>query len=234
MRQYLGLGAALLLAVACSDPTSAADKTSVQSATKSAECPPDQKGNGIAVSSRYDYKDLEQANKWRDEMFPRSCAESLAELVPDLPAGFGVMPTSRPYIMNDKHVFLSFAELREPLYNDEGWPNTPQDLDMIQFEIVRFDDAEIAKVREWMATNPGDFMTTELNGHEIFLMGGMATGRRGQGDRLSGGLTAIYDKGLVVRLVHHSIYSQTGGVDVSPLVETVMGDILARAERQGY
>lgn len=230
MKRFLLLSAAVLILAACGG----ADSTSGGGSSKSAECPPDQKGSGVLVSSKYDYNDILDANKWRKDMFPRSCAGLLADLVPTLPAGYGIKPTHKPYVMNDNQVYLGFAELREPLYNEEGFANLAQDQDMIEFEIVRFTEDELSKVKTWMAENPDHFMTTEMNGQTIYLMGGWATGRQNKGDRLTGGLTAIYDKGIVVRLVHKSIYKQQKELEVSNLVETVMGDILDRAQKAGY
>ncbi|MEL6859899.1 MAG: hypothetical protein AAFO74_16040, partial [Pseudomonadota bacterium] len=89
-----------------------------------ADCPPAQKGDGLLVSSRFNYDDLLESNKWRETMFARDCAGDLGKLIPDLPAGFGVIPTVRPYIMNEQQVYLAYAPLPDPLYNDE-MPNIP-------------------------------------------------------------------------------------------------------------
>lgn len=197
------------------------------------DCPPLQKGNGIMVSSRYNYDDLLKANQWRTEMFPRACAGNYADLIPDLPAGFGVVPTHKPYIMTDNHVHLAYGELPDELFAEEGIANVPLDLNRIDFEIVKFTDDEIAKVRAWMDDNPKSFQTNEVNGETVFLIGGFGTGRPGKGDRLATSLHAFLDDGTVVRVIHPSIFSQTGDPDFSPLVISIMGDILERADRAG-
>lgn len=195
----------------------------------SADCPPDQKGNGIMVSSRYDYEDLLEANKWRTEMFPAACAGSLAKLVPDMPSGFGVKPTHKPYVMNDDQVYLAYARLPEQLYLDEETANVPIDIETIEFEIVRFSDDERKTLTDWMAANPKNYRTSSVAGQDVYLIGGFGSGRPGKGDRLATSLHALLDDNIVVRVSHKDLFSQRGGLETPPLVETVLGDIIARS-----
>lgn len=192
----------------------------------SADCPPIQKGNGIMVSSRYDYDDLQKANQWRTDMFPASCAGSLASMIPDLPDGFGVAPTTKPFIMTEDHVHLGYGELPEELFLEDGITNYPPNLNLIEFEIVRFTDDEMKTIRDWMDANPKNYMTGEVRGEPVYLIGGFGTGRPGKGDRLATSLHAFPSDNLVVRVSHKSLFTQRGGLELSPLVERVMGDIL--------
>lgn len=200
------------------------------SKTASTDCPPVQKGKGIRVSSRYDYQDLLEANRWRTEMFPRDCAGSLAALVPDMPMGYGVRPTNRPYVMTNDQVYVAYASLPDPLYLGEDNPNIPPDLDAIEYEIVRFSDDEITKLRDWMTQNPQNYLTGDIQGEPVYLIGGFGSGRPGKGDRLATSLHALLDDNIVVRVSHKSLFSQRGGLDPSPLVKTVMGDIINRSK----
>jgi len=194
-----------------------------------ADCPPEQKGNGIMVSSRYDYDDLLEANKWRTEMFPAACAGSLSALVPDMPDGFGVKPTHKPYVMNDEQVYVAYARLADPLYLDDETANIPMDLETIEYEIVRFSDDEWKTLTDWMTANPDSFLSGDVAGQDVHLIGGFGSGRPGKGDRLATSLHALLDGNIVVRISHKDLFSQRGGLDVPPLVETVLGDIIARS-----
>lgn len=205
-------------------------ETNAASNTASADCPPNRKGNGVAVSSRYDYQNLLAANRWRKEMFPRACAGPLGALVPDLPMGYGVRPTNRPYIMTNEQVHLAYATLPDPLYLEEDMPNIPQDLDTIEYEIVRYSNDEIAKLRDWMAQNPKDYLTGDVQGTPVYLIGGFGTGRPGKGDRIATSLHVPLEDNIVVRVSHKSLFSQRGGLDISPLVETIVGDIINRSK----
>ncbi|MFN3211990.1 MAG: hypothetical protein ACE37M_02685 [Henriciella sp.] len=191
------------------------------------DCPPEQKGNGVMVSSRYDYEDLIEANKWRTEMFPAACAGSLAALVPDLPSGFGVKPTHKPYVMNDEQVYVAYARLVEPLYLDEETANVPIDVETIEYEIVRFTDEERTTLADWMTANPDSYLSGSVAGHDVYLIGGFGSGRPGKGDRLATSLHALLDDNIVVRISHKDLFSQRAGLDVPPLVETVLKDIIA-------
>ena len=225
MRQVLLAGAALALVAACGG----GDDGPTQSANSNAsDCPPEQKGNGVMVSSRYDYEDLAKANQWRSEMFPSTCAGRLAKLVPDLPPEFGVMPTRKPYVMNDDQVYVAYARLPEPLYLEPDTPNIPMDLETIEYEIVRFTDDEMTTLTDWMDANPNNFLTGEIAGKEVHLIGGFGSGRPGKGDRLATSLHALLAENIVVRVSHKDLFSQRGGLDVPPLVETVLGDIISR------
>lgn len=221
-------GLALALVTACGAPSGGST-----SKAAGADCPPLQKGNGIMVSSRYDYEDLIEANKWRTDMFPASCAGQMAPLIPDMPDGFGVVPTNKPYIMTDDHVYLAYAELPHPLYLDEDIPNIPVDLNRIEFEIVRFTEEEMTTLRDWMAANSDNYLTSELDGQPVYLIGGFATMRMGKNDRLATSLHAFLEDGTVIRVSHKSLFTQGSGFELSPLVQTLLGDILRRAEAAG-
>lgn len=191
-------------------------------------CPPAQKGNGIAVSSRFDYDDLLDSNRWRDEMYSKSCAGALAAYVPDLPDGFGVVPTVRPYIMNEDQVYLSYGEIPEPRIDEEsGQPNVPADLDRIDIEIRRFSAEELTEARTWLAANPKDYVTAEIGGETVYLVNGLGFGRMGKGDKLLTALQVFKDNGVVLRVSHRSLFNSAGGLSISPLVDGVMSDMLA-------
>lgn len=227
MRSILLASFASIVLVACGGGGDLGPSGSQRSA--SADCPPEQKGDGIMVSSRYNYEDLIEANKWRNEMFPATCAGSLAALVPDMPDGFGVKPTHKPYVMNDEQVYVAYARLVEPLYLDEETANVPVDLETIEYEIVRFTDEEHKTLTDWMTANPESFLSGSVAGHDVHLIGGFGSGRPGKGDRLATSLHALLDDNIVVRISHKELFSQRGGLDVPPLVETVLGDIITRS-----
>ncbi|GAB5454763.1 MAG: hypothetical protein Hens2KO_09920 [Henriciella sp.] len=222
------VSAAAIIALGACDGS---NELSVSSSNTSAaaDCPPEQKGEGIMVSSRYDYEDLIEANKWRTEMFPAACAGKLSALVPDLPNGFGVKPTHKPYVMNDEQVYVAYARLVEPLYLDEETANVPVDLETIEYEIVRFTDEERKTLSDWMTANPDSYLSDSVAGHDVHFIGGFGSGRPGKGDRLGTSLHALLDNNIVVRISHKDFFSQGGGLDVPPLVETVLGDIIARS-----
>lgn len=228
MRQHLLISAAIICLAACGGTSEGGNGSATRSAG-AIDCPPEQKGNGIMVSSRYDYEDILEANSWREEMYPSACAGALANLVPDLPEGFGVKPTHKPYVMNDNHVYFAYAELPEPLYLEEGVPNQPRDMEMIEYEIVRFSSDEIATLKTWMTANPDNYLTSSVRGHDVHLIGGFGSGRPGKGDRLATSLHAFLDNNIVVRISHKSLFTQRGGLEIAPLVESVLGDILQGA-----
>ncbi|MEL6413665.1 MAG: hypothetical protein AAFQ15_01840 [Pseudomonadota bacterium] len=181
------------------------------------------------VSSRYDYEDLQAASRWRTEMFPASCAGTLASMIPIMPEGFGVRPTTKPYIMTDDHVHLGYAEIPDPLYLENDMANIPPDLNSIELEIVRFTDNEMTTIRNWMDQNPDNYLTGDIDGHPVYLIGGFGTGRPGKGDRLATALHAFPGDNLVVRVSHKSLFTQGSGLTLSPLVQQVMGDIVEGA-----
>ena len=226
MKSGLLLVASVLTLAACGAPSMGGG----EAGRSAANCPPERKGDGLMVGQRYDYEDLMRANRWRAEMFPSSCAGSLAMYVPDMPEGFGVMPTHKPFIMNDNQVHLIYAEMPETLYNEDDIAITPMDMERIEFEIVRFTSDEMKLVQDWMSENPNGYLSGNLNGTDVYLIGGFGTGRQGKGDRLATSLHAFLPGDIVVRVSHKSLFSQRGGLELSPLVETVLGDILERAE----
>ena len=218
----LTLVAGLAVLTACGGDSN----ESASSSRVSADCPPIQKGNGVMVSSRYNYGDLQKANQWRTDMFPVSCAGSLADMIPSLPDGFGVAPTTKPFIMTDDHVHLGYGELPEELFLEDGITNYPPNLNLIEFEILRFTDEEMTLVRDWMKANPDNYMTGDVNGQPVHLIGGFGTGRPGKGDRLATSLHAFPGDNIVVRVSHKSLFTQQSGLQLSPVVQRVMGDIL--------
>jgi hypothetical protein len=185
------------------------------------------------VGSRFDYDDLAEMNTWRETMFARSCAGALGDLIPDLPAGHGVVPDTRPHIMTDKQVYLSYAPLPDPLYIDE-MANVPPDLDRINFEIVQFSEEEKTKLQSWLDQNPDEYLSGRVADQEVYLLGGFATMRPGKGDRLSTALHFFLGQNTVVRINHKSLFTQTPGLQISPIVESYIRDITERAERAGY
>lgn len=225
------IGAMTCVLVACGGQSF--DETGAGSETANADCPPVQKGNGIAVSSRFNYDDLLESNRWRDTLYARDCAGALGALIPDLPSGYGVIPTVRPYVMNEQQVYLAYAPLPDPLYIDEV-PNIPLDIKRMDFEIVQFSADEMSKLKAWMAQNPSDFFSGQVGSREVYLIGGFAATRPGKGDRLSTALHLLLENNTVVRISHKSLFTQTPGLVVSPIVESFVQDISARATRAGY
>ena len=210
------------------NPSNGAGAANNEGTRAAGACPPVQKGNGIAVESRFDYDDLLDSNRWRDEMYSKSCAGSLAAYVPDLPEGFGVVPTMQSYIMNEDQVYLSYGEIPEPRIDElSGQPNVPADLDRIDVEVRRFSTDELAEAKAWLAANPKDYMTAEINGETVYLVNGLGFGRMGKGDKLLTALQVFQDNGVVLRVSHRSLYTSAGGLTISPLVERVMSDMLA-------
>lgn len=190
------------------------------------ECPPAQKGKGIAAGSRYNYDDRIASNEWRDAMYSKSCAGSLAAYVPDLPDGYGLVPTIWPYIMNENQVYLSYGEIPEPRMDEvSGQPNVPLDLDRIDIEVRRFSPDELTQAKTWLSANPQDYLTAEVDGKTVYLVNGLGFGRMGKGDKLLTALQMFQDNGVVLRVSHRSLYNSAGGVTISPLVEQVMSDM---------
>ena len=185
------------------------------------------------VGARFDYEDLAEMNSWRETLFARSCAGALGDLIPDLPAGHGVVPDPRPYIMNDTQVYLSYAPLPEPLYFDEI-ANVPADLDRFSFEIVQFSDDEMTKLQTWLAQNPDSYVSGRVADQDVYLLGGFASIRPGKGDRLATSLHLFLGKNTVVRISHKSLFTQTPGLQISPIVESYIQDITERAKRAGF
>lgn len=219
------------LIVACSGPVSG--DTVSASGKSDADCPPVRKGDGLMVGARFDYEDLAEMNSWRATLFARSCAGALGDLIPDLPAGHGLVPDPRPYIMNDTQVYLSYAPLPDPLYFDEI-ANVPADLDRFSFEIVQFSDDEMTKLQTWLAQNPDSYVSGRVADQDVYLLGGFASIRPGKGDRLATSLHLFVGKNTVVRISHKSLFAQTPGLQISPIVESYIQDITERAKRAGF
>lgn len=132
--------------------------------------------------------------------------------------------------MNNEQVHLAYAALPDPLYLEEDIPNVPLDTDTIEYEIVRYSNAEIASLRGWMAENPTDYFTGDVQGTPVYLLGGFGTNRPGKPDRIATSLHILLDDNIVVRVSHKSLFSQRGGLDISPLVETIVSDIIDRSK----
>lgn len=222
----VGLTATIALG-ACGGGSDAPNGGGGESAAKAGNCPPVQKGDGILASSRFDYEDLLESNSWRDEMFSRSCAGSLGAYVPDMPEGYGLVPTVQPYIMNEDQVYLSFGEIPDPRIDEtSGQARVPMDMDRIDLEIRRFSADELSEARTWLAANPGEYFTAEVAGETVYLVNGLGFGRMGKGDKMLTALQAFLDNGVVLRVSHKSLFNPNGGVNISPLVERVMSDML--------
>ncbi|MEM7728439.1 MAG: hypothetical protein AAF311_04105 [Pseudomonadota bacterium] len=196
-------------------------------------CPPDKKGSGISVASRYDYEDLLEAGKWRTEIFPRRCAGELGAIVPDLPDGYGLAPSSRPYIMNADHIYLEYADMEGVVDNGEAMDNVPQGNDRIFFEISRYSADELARLRQWMAENPDNYLTRTVDGQTVYLMAGVGIFFQERTIRVPAGLTAIYDNGLLIRLSHASMFTRDRDAPVDPLALGLFRDMMQRAEASG-
>lgn len=225
MRIGLLISTAAICLAACGGAGGANDGSSASA--RPSDCPPEQKGSGVMVNMRYNYEDLLAANKWREDMFPSACAGTLANLVPDLPEGYGVMPTTKPHVMSSDQVYVAYAEMPEPLYSEPDNPNMPRDMDIIEYEIVRFSDDEMTQLRSWMTANPDNFLAGSVQGKEVYLLGGFGSGRPGKGDRIATSLHAFLDDNIVVRIRHKSLFTQQAGLHMAPLVESLLGDILA-------
>jgi type IV secretory pathway ATPase VirB11/archaellum biosynthesis ATPase len=133
--------------------------------------------------------------------------------------------------MTKDQVHVAYAALPEPLYLGDDNPNIPPNLDSIEYEIVRFTAEEVATLRAWMTQNPDNYIAGEIRGEAVYLLGGFGSGRPGKGDRLATSLHAILADNIVVRVSHKSLFSQLGGLEPSPLVVTVMGDIIDRSKQ---
>ena len=217
---------------ACGDENdSSRDSSSANGAklaSASGDCPARQKGNGLSVSSRYDVEELIESNKWRTEMFSKTCAGALQDRVPDLPEGFGVIPTVKPYLMGDDHVYLGYAELPETLISEmTGQAFVPNNMEPVFFEIRRLPDEEMQIIKDWIASNPSEYFISEVRGQTVYLVGGFGLGRTAKGDRVSTSLQAFLDNNLVLRVTHKSLYDTPGQVTISPLVERIMGEMIA-------
>ncbi|MGB3456737.1 MAG: hypothetical protein WBG08_08540 [Litorimonas sp.] len=185
------------------------------------------------VASRYDYEDVLAAGKWRTEIFPRSCAGALGAIIPDLPDGYGVAPTSRPYIMNSEQVYLEYAEMDGVAEMGEGMDFVPQGNDRIHFEISKYSADELARLRQWMADNPDDYLTRTVDGRTVYLMAGVGVFFQERTIRVPSGLTAIYDNGLLIRLSHASLFTQDRNAPDDPLAMNLFRDMMQRAEAAG-
>ena len=224
------LGSCLTLTACGGGNEAVGEDGSKSAANRSAECPPEQKGDGIMVSSRWDYEAIQKAQNWQTEIPPRSCAGSLSRYVPEFPEGYGLAPSHRPYVMNDNQVFLTVAELPEQLVNEHGTANVPQGLQMLSVEILRYTGDEIAKLQTWMENNPDSYRTTQVDGKAAYLMGGMALTRLEKKDRLASGLVVILDDNVVVKVFHPDVYRMaTEVLEPSGIVYEITKDILDRA-----
>ncbi|MEM1036733.1 MAG: hypothetical protein AAGI14_08240 [Pseudomonadota bacterium] len=65
--------------------------------------------------------------------------------------------------------------------------------------------------------------------YDAHFLGGLGRGCLGKNDRLVTFLHVLLDGNVVVRIRHKGLFSQRGGLDVAPLLETVLGDITARS-----
>ena len=112
--------------------------------------------------------------------------------------------------------------------------NVPPDLDRINFEIVQFSDEEMTKLQTWLDQNQDDFLSGRVADQDVYLLGGFATVRPGKGDRLATSLHLFIGNNTVVRISHKSLFTQTPGLQISPIVESYIQDITERAKRAGY
>ena len=82
------------------------EESSGGGSSTASNCPPEQKGDGVMVGSRYDYEDLLEANKWRTEMFDARCADDLAFMTPELPAGWDLIEATGVAVDSRDHVWV--------------------------------------------------------------------------------------------------------------------------------
>jgi hypothetical protein len=218
---------------ACGDEDASGVSGSARDDT-AAYCPPDKKGNGIMVSSRFDIDDVLSAQKWRRDMFPKSCAGTLADLVPDLPDGYGIPPAARPYTMNSDQVYLAYAETKGVPDGADIQTGIPRDNDVLYFEISRYTPEEYAQLTQWMADNPGDYLDRSIDGQTLYLMGGVGIFFGQRKINVPRGLTALYDDSqIVIRMSHASLFNPIPDQPIGASAEALMRDILKRAEKAG-
>ena len=211
-RQIFAATCAGLLLSACGGSGDGGTGNFASSGDRGAECPPEQKGDGLMVGSRWNFEDLEKAQNWQVEIPPSSCAGALGELIPDFPAGYGLMPNNKPYVMNNQQVYLLVAEVPDQLKNEYGGAFIPENHAGLGMEILRFTSDEKSKTRTWMEANPGSYRTTEVDGHEVYLMSAVALARPNKRDRMGGGLVALLSDNIVVKLTHPEVYRQDSDV----------------------
>ena len=209
MRKTLLASCCWLLLSACGsagkDGTGQAEAGSA-GGERSAECPPVRKGDGVLVSSRWDFEDLERFQNWQETIPPANCAGALGKLIPDFPEGYGLTPNNKPYVMNNEHVYLLLAKVPDQLKNEYGGAYIPENMTKLGLEILRFTPEEISKAKGWMADNPDGYRTTEVNGLEVYIMGAMALIRPGKPSRMGGGLVAFLDENIVVKIKHPDVF----------------------------
>lgn len=213
---------------------------SESSSSVSAECPPKTKGSGIAVSSRVNIEDAMKYAVWQRKYPPLKCAEDLAPLIPDLPDGYGLAPSSlsRPPIMGEDHVAFSLGELPAQLMTVDDVPNVPTDTKRIDYEIVRFTAAERKTMETWFETYPDAYSTKTFEGETIYLAGAVATMRPGKGGRVGTGIIVPLDNDLLIRMSYTDMLNQLSGDGPMPPKEgnealEFLASLIANAKSEG-
>jgi hypothetical protein len=208
------------------------------SAIVSSDCPPVAKGSGVFVGSRVNIDDAMKYTFWLKDYPPKRCAGKLADLIPDLPAGYGLAPTSltKPPIMGDDHIAFALGELPDELINENDMANFPMDTKRIDYEIVRFTPDERATMDAWFASNPDSYLTKTFEGQDIYLAGALATMRPGKAGRVGTGIVVPLKENLLLRMSYTDMLTDLKGKDApipaiqgNPALE-LLSEILSRAK----
>lgn len=185
-------------------------------ASASGDCPPEAKGSGVFVGSRVNIDDAMKYTFWLEDYPPKSCAGKLADLIPDLPAGYGLAPTSltKPPIMGDDHIAFALGEMPAELISENDVANFPMDTKRIDYEIVRFTPDERATMDAWFASNPDSYLTKNFEGQDIYLAGALATMRPGKSGRVGTGIVVPLKENLLLRMSYTEMLTDLKGKDV--------------------
>lgn len=177
------------------------------------DCPPQVKSGGLSVGSRVNIDEAIQYTFWMTDYPPLSCAGDLADLIPSLPAGYGLAPTTltRLPLMGDDHIAFSLGEMPADLMTQYDTANVPLDMKRIDYEVVRFTSGEMSNMRAWFSNNPGSYFTKTFEGQEIYLAGAVATMRPGKPGRIGAGLTLLMKDNLVLRISYTDMLVQLSG-----------------------
>lgn len=198
------LSASFLILLSACGSESPEKPTSNNSGTAS-ECPPLPKASLSAVQRAGGMESLERYSKWQKKLPSKSCAGSLASLIPDLPDGYGLPPNVRPPIMMEGHVYLKYVEMPKQIGDSAleliNFANNPQ----FEFEIVQLSEEQAIKFKNWFKNNPKSYTDYNVDGRPFYATGG--GGWYIPGNKLSGGVGTILKNNVLIKFSMPKMYS---------------------------
>ncbi|MEO0368931.1 MAG: hypothetical protein AAF197_09130 [Pseudomonadota bacterium] len=196
------------------------DTPSSASGDQRQDCPPVANSSMSAIERMGGIENFEKYSNWQKELPPKECAGSLAAYIPDLPAGYALPPTTKPWLMQEGHVYMRYAEMPElEDAQDVAILNVAAQA-QFEFEIVQLTNEQAESFRKWFADNPNSYSEYPIDGRMFYATGGGVW--YVQGHRLTGGIAALLGNDILIKFTMPNIYSDRNvATEVATMFHTI-------------